>query len=106
MDFKEIFLNAIHSKNKLIIKFYSKEDGCVLTRTVAPYDYGPSRRYKHNKEDRYHFHDYDSDKKQHTLSITPEYLRNLEFLDEKFNPDDLVTWVPDWIVPRDWGNKS
>lgn len=99
------FIQAIHNRNKIELKFYSKEDGCELSRTCAPMDYGPSRRSK-NKDDRYHFWDYDSDKRNHVLSLLPNQVNNIEVLPEKFDPVEFITWDTNWFVERDWGQFS
>lgn len=106
--FKDKFIEAIHSKKKIKVTFYSKEDGCYLTRTCAPMDYGPSRIAK-EKNDRFHLWDYDSDTKRHTLSLIPEQIANLEILDDIFDPKEFVTWDTKsscWLVIRDWGDCS
>jgi hypothetical protein len=99
------FVGAIHSKNKVLLTFHSKEDGHSLTRTCAPMDYGPSTR-AHNKSDRFHFWDYDSDTAKHTLSLLPEQVISIEVLPETFDPAEFVTWQTNWIVKRDWGTYS
>lgn len=104
----EDFINAIHSKNKVKLTFYSKEDNTVLERTCAPMDYGPSRK-AHDKSDRYHLWDYDSDQKWHTLSLLPEQIIGVEVLSETFDPAEFVTWDLEkspWFIERDWGNYS
>ncbi|HEY1013253.1 MAG TPA: hypothetical protein VGE07_11150 [Herpetosiphonaceae bacterium] len=101
----EDFIKAIHDKRKVRIVFYSKEDGGELTRTAAPMDYGPAKRYA-DQGDRYHFWDYDSDEGAHPLLLEPASLRSLEALDETFDPAEFVTWEIDWAVPRDWGDLS
>lgn len=103
--FRDEFIRAIHSKRKVRVTFFSKEDGRVLVRKCAPMDYGPSRRAR-IKNDRFHFWDYESDTRVHTLSLNPEQIQALEILDEVFEPAEFVTWQPDWIVPRDWGQYS
>lgn len=102
---KDKFVAAIHSKNKLKLTFFSKEDGRNLTRTCAPMDYGPSRR-THDKSDRFHFWDYDSDTGKHTLSLVPEQVVSIEVLADAYEPIEFVTWPPNWFVARDWGSHS
>ncbi len=68
-------------------------------------DYGPSR-IAHNKDDRYHFWDYDSDTKRHTLSLLPEQVYDVEVLDEIFDPSEFINWDSKWFYPRDWGKFS
>lgn len=101
----ETFINAIHSKNKLLVHFFSKEDRGTLVRTCAPMDYGPSRRAR-VKNNRYHFWDYDSDTRSHTLSLNPEQIQSIEVLEDKFDPAEFVTWATSWFVQRDWGKYS
>ena len=102
---KEKFVQAIHNKTKIRLTFFSKEDRSNLTRLCAPMDYGPSRR-AHNKDDRFHLWDYESDKKNHSLSLRPEQIVNMEFTNESFEPSDFVVWETNWIVARDWGKFS
>lgn len=102
------FIKAIHSKNKIRLTFYSKEDGAEIARTCAPMDYGPSRRAT-NKDDRYHFWDYDSDTASHTLSLLPNQVVRIDVLPETFDPAGFITWdtkKSQWFVPRDWGIYS
>ena len=101
----DIFIAAIHSKNKLLLSFYSKEDGEIIVRTCAPMDFAPSSRAK-NKDDRYHFWDYDSDKERHTLSLLPDQVISIEKLDDGFEPAEFVTWATKWVILRDWGQYS
>jgi len=96
------FISAIHSLIKVKVTFYSKEDSQLLTRTCAPMDYAPSSRAK-DKSDRFHFWDFESDTKNHTLSLLPNQVKSIELLNETFNPSDFVTWTPNWTIKRDWG---
>jgi hypothetical protein len=102
------FIAAIHSRNKVRLTFYSKEDGSSIVRLCAPMDYGPSRRAA-NKDDRFHFWDYDSDTKSHSLSLLPPQVVSIEVLSESFDPAGFVTWsttTSPWFVKRDWGAHS
>lgn len=96
------FIKAIHSKKKVRLSFYSKKDDEVITRLCAPMDFGPSSRAK-NKDDRYHLWDYESDSGNHTLSLLPAQIVKMDFTENKFEPSEFVTWIPNWIVERDWG---
>lgn len=102
---KEIFINNMHNKKKIYVSFFSKEDGCVQTRLCAPMDYGPSSRAA-NKNNRFHMWDYESDKKNHPLSLLPDQITDLKSTNESFEPEEFVTWEPKWIVPRNWGKYS
>lgn len=98
---KDIFLSAIHSKNKVKIKFYSKKDERNIERKCAPLDFGPSKRTK-EKDERFHVWDYEGEKGPHTSSLTIEQVLGITVLEERFDPRSIVTWTPDWIISRAW----
>ena len=102
---RDKFIEAIHSMNKVRVTFHSKEDGVTLSRVCAPMDYGPSRR-AHNKDDRFHSWDYESDQQNHVLSLLPDQVISIEVLPDTFEPAEFVTWPPNWIITRDWGVYS
>jgi hypothetical protein len=99
------FISAIHAKTKIRLTFFSKEDNSNLIRLCAPMDYGPFRAAK-LPVDRYHLWDYESDKKTHNLSIVPDNIVHMEFLNEIFDPAEFVVWACNWHVDRDWGLYS
>lgn len=99
------FVNAIHAKRKIRVTFNSKEDGKPLTRLTAPMDFGPSRRSK-NKDDRFHFWDYESDERNHVLSLLPSQIIRMEETTQNFNPSEFITWQTNWFISRDWGTYS
>jgi len=104
----EEFVSAIHAKRQVQLAFFSKEDGTVISRRCAPMDYGPSRRAK-LKQDRYHVWDYESDEKNHVLSLDPDKIVSLQVLDATFDPAEFVSWDTSrsaWFVPRQWGEFS
>lgn len=108
MKFKEIFYQAIDSKKKLKVTFFSKEDNSSLTRLCAPFDIGPSSTAT-DKTNRYHFWDYDSDKRSHTLSLLDTQVINIEILEESFSPEDIINWnfkENSWFYKRNWGPYS
>ncbi len=98
------FVQAINEIKLVKVVFDSYEKGRI-TRVCVPFDYGPSRRYKDEKN-RYHFYDLDSPSSNHNLSILPEQLINIEILNESFTPADYVKWTPKWFLKRDWGLYS
>lgn len=105
---KDDFINAMHTKKKVRVTFFSKEDSGILIRKCAPMDYGPSRRAK-DQDDRFHLWDYESDTNQHTLSLNPSQVRSIEILAESFEPSEFITWdtkKSPWFVNRDWGEYS
>lgn len=100
----EKFINAIHNKKLVSVKFNSKEKG-VIIRSCIPFDYGPSRRYKDGL-DRYHLYDLDSPDGKHNLSIIPEQVIDINILNENFDPAEYVHWTTSWFIKRDWGAYS
>jgi hypothetical protein len=102
---KDVFIQAIHKKQKVRVTFFSKEDSGTVVRKCAPMDYGPSRR-ANDKSDRFHMWDYESDTGTHTLSLKPEQVKAVDILDETFDPAEFVTWRTAWFVERDWGAFS
>lgn len=103
--YKDRFITAIHKRTKVRVTFLSKEDGRNITRACAPMDYCPSRTAK-NKDNRFHFWDYDSDTRNHVLSLLPEQIVNMQFTDENFDPSEFITWHTNWIIARDWDRFS
>lgn len=108
MALESVFKQAIDSKKKVRLTFFSKEDDSQLVRKCAPMDFGPSRR-AHNKDDRFHLWDYESDTKFHTLSLLPNQVLDIEIIDEDFCPSEFITWslnTSPWHYKRDWGQYS
>jgi hypothetical protein len=101
----EIFLQGIHEKRLMSIKFIAKSDGALRERKCIPFDFGASSNAK-NKSDKYHFYDLNSPNGRHNLSLFSEQIREIILLDENFEPKEYVTWTPDWIIDRDWGEYS
>lgn len=102
---KEQFINSIKSKKKIRLTFHSKQDGYSLTRLCAPMDFAPSSRAK-NKDNRFHLWDYESDTKNHTLSLLPSQIIQMEFTELSFEPSEFVKWLTNWSIQRDWGSLS
>ena len=105
---KPTLVAAIHSKQKLRVTFYSKQDGAPVERTCAPMDLGPSRRAK-DQSDRFHLWDYDSDNGPHPLSLPVDQVITIAPLTAYFEPSEFVTWSTissPWTVARNWGAQS
>ena len=105
----QTFIDAIHSMRKLLIVFHSAKDDRIVTRTVAPLDFGPHASFK-DKSDRYHMWDFSSLSGAHTEPLQASQIRSIETLVETFEPEDIVknfrNWTPKWHIPRDWGLQS
>lgn len=99
------FLKGITSQQKIRLRFFSKEDGAELERECAPMDFGPSNRTAESSN-RYHSWDFESDQKNHTLSLLRDQIKQIELLDESFDPTEFVKWTPAWFTKRDWGQFS
>lgn len=102
------FIKAIHDKKKVQLTFFSKDDGHSLVRLCAPMDFGPSRRAT-DKSDRYHLWDYESDTRNHVLSLLPSQVQLITVTDESFEPSEFIAWDTDkspWFIDRDWGQYS
>lgn len=102
------FIRAVNEKKKVRVTFFSKEDNGILHRKCAPMDFGASRRAK-EKNERYHLWDYESDKNNHTISLSPQQIQAIEILDEDFDPSEFVKWDVNqspWHIQRDWGVYS
>lgn len=101
----DIFISAIHSLNKVRVTFFSHKDGADVTRTCAPMDFGPKAK-ENPPKDRYHLWDFSSPSGAHTESLEANKIHSILILDEVFDPEDFVTWTPNWHVSRDWGRFS
>ncbi|PJF33672.1 MAG: hypothetical protein CUN57_01530, partial [Phototrophicales bacterium] len=58
---------------------------------------------------RYHSWDYESDTKNHTLSLVRDQIKSIEPTEEDFDPAEFITWdisSSPWYTERDWGEYS
>ncbi|PCE33593.1 hypothetical protein BZL54_05030 [Burkholderia ubonensis subsp. mesacidophila] len=101
----DIFISAIHSKNKLRVTFHSQKSGTTVTRDSAPMDFGP-RTNDAIRIDRYHFWDFTSPSGPHTESLRADQIQSIFCLNDVFDPADFVTWRTNWNIHRDWGRLS
>lgn len=103
----DIFIRGIDGRTKVTLTFL-KADGEQAVRTCAPADFGISRRAKDGLN-RYYLWDYDSEGKNHILSLVPERIIRIEATEEVFSPAEFVTWdtrKSPWFIPREWGVYS
>ncbi len=99
------FIQALEGRRKVTLTFFAKSHGATLRSTCAPLDYGPSR-HTQDRANRYHFWDYESDAEPHPLSLSSEQIHAIAPLDASFDPAEIVTWPPNWVYPRNWGEFS
>lgn len=92
------FLQAIADRLLVEVTF-DKRDGELVTRRCAPLDYGP---YHRRKGDCYHFLSLEPGKKSHPMGLTEDQVVSIVVTDEQFEPSEIVTWAPEWHVPRNW----
>jgi hypothetical protein len=97
------FIEAIHAKKQVSVRFYSNPDSGVLDRVCAPLDYGPGGDIEDGLN-RYWFWDYMSSPTPHTLGLLPQLILDLQVLGEVFDPAQLNVKFPQWSIPRDWGS--
>jgi hypothetical protein len=98
------FIEAIHEKKKVCLRFYSKADRGVLERVCAPMDYGQGEDIQ-DELSRYWLWDYGSNAGSHLLGLVPQQIVDLQILGEGFDPTDFGIRPSPWLIPRDWGSQ-
>lgn len=110
MNAKDLIMtlaDAINKKQMVVVRFKARNSQ-VLLRKCAPLDYSLSKRTKIPKF-KFHFWDFGSNKKNHVLSLDYEQIIELSIIDERFKPEEFITWdmtVSPWLIIRDWGVYS
>jgi hypothetical protein len=99
------FIEAIHEKKKVSVRFYSKADSGVLDRVCAPMDYGPGGDIPDGLN-RYWLWDYASNTASQTLGLVPQQIVDLQVLGEVFEPAGFGARPSPWSIPREWGSPS
>jgi hypothetical protein len=99
------FIEALHAKKKVWVKFYSPVDNGILEHVCAPMDYGPGVEPPDGLH-RYWLWDYTSTTEPHTLGLIPQQIVQLEVLGEEFNPADFGVRPAPWCIPRDWNSHA
>lgn len=70
-------------------------------------DFGPSRRFPHLTDMRYHVIDIESPSGNiHPIPLTEEQIIEIQVTDGHFEPRDYIHWKTNWFTPRDWGMYS
>lgn len=96
------FIEALHGKKKVRVRFYSTPDCVVMNRVFAPLDHGPGTE---NPEgvDRYWLWDYEAGAWTQILGLAPQQMLEMQVLDDGFDPVRMHPLVPPlWSVPRAW----
>ncbi len=101
--FKDVFTSAIQNCEMLEVTYNAVTKGLV-TQELIPLDYGPWRRSS-TGESRYHFYSTNSEP-QHPVPLRPEQIISMAKIEQKFDPSNIVHWIPNWHIVRDWGIYS
>ncbi|MES2967002.1 MAG: hypothetical protein V4668_04395 [Patescibacteria group bacterium] len=99
---RDEFTSAINNLEIVEVTYNSVGKGLV-TQELIPLDFGPWRRYN-SGELRYHF--YSTSTPQHPIPLKPEQIIEIKKLEKKFDPANIVHWLPAWHIVRDWGIYS
>jgi len=99
------FIEAIHERKKVTVRFYSIADSGVLDRVCAALDYGPGAA-KQDGLNRYWMWDYTGNAGSHTLGLLPQEVLDLQVLGEVFDPAQFNPHPGQWFTPRDWSLPS
>jgi hypothetical protein len=104
----QVFLDALHARRRLSVRYFSKKEGREQVRTCAPLDYGPLRGATDGTE-RYQLWDLEGKRKPLNLALVDADIVEMKALDESFDPAAIITWAfkpKAWSVPRDWAEFS
>ncbi len=104
----QVFLDALTSKRRLSVRFFSKKLDRELTRVCAPLDYGTLRGAAEEVE-HYQLWDLEGKRKPLNLALKGADILAMTMLDETFEPAEIITWAfkPNaWKLPRDWAEFS
>lgn len=100
-----IFVQAIKSKKKVKLTFYSEEDGSKLAIQCAPMDYSPARRAKDISECYYFWcsdeelYSFETDKSNRALQMPADRIVGMEPTEDKFDPAEFSTANTNWFFP-------
>ena len=97
------FIEAIHAKKKVNVRFYSKADSGVVDLVCAPMDYGAVGEVQ-DGVNRYSLWDYSSNNGSHRLIFLSDQILDLSVLGTAFDPAEFSVPPPVWAIPRDWGS--
>ncbi len=104
----QTFLDALHAKRRLSVRFFSKKEKRELVKTCAPMDFGPLRGAL-DAAPRYQFWDLLGKRKPLNIAVLEEDIREITPVDGTFEPEEIITWTfkpGAWSVARDWAAFS
>lgn len=102
------FLEALHAKRRVSVRFFSRKENRELEKTCAPMDFGPLRGAL-DTQPRYQFWDLLGKRKPLNVAVLEEDLREVTLLEGTFDPAEIITWAfkaGAWSVARAWGDYS
>jgi len=99
------FIEAIHEKKKVRVRFYSNPDSGVLDRVCGPMDYGPGGGVQDGLN-RYWLWDYSSNTGAQPVGLVPQQIVDLQVLGEVFDPAEFGARPSPWSIPRDWASPA
>ena len=82
------FIEAIHAKHKVCLRFYSLADSGVIDLVCAPMDYGPAAGVQ-DGVNRYWLWDYTSNTGSPILGLRPDQVLDIRVLGKVFDPAEL-----------------
>jgi len=99
------FVEAIQERRKVLVRYYSRADSCVVDRTCAPLDYGPGTSGHEDGLNRYWFWEYSTSGLPHTHGLVPDQIVELKVLGECFDPAELGSAPWPWAIARGWEGR-
>jgi hypothetical protein len=97
------FIEAIHARHKVCVRFYSLADSGVVDRVCAPLDFGRGTEFTDGLN-RYWLWNY-AGNEPGILSFTPAQVLDLRVLGEPFESGELKVGSGPWSIARDWGSS-
>jgi len=97
------FIEAIHARHKVCVRFYSLANSGVVDRVCAPLDFGRGEEFE-DRQNRYWLWNYASNEPR-VLSFTPAQVLDLRVLGEPFESGELQAPPGPWCIDRDWGSQ-
>ena len=99
------FIEAIHAKKKVCVRYYSMADSGVVDRVCAPVDYGPGNDNQDGLN-RYWLWDSAGNPESHLLGLLGPEIVNIQVLGDVFDPAEVTPGSWPWSIPRNWAGPS
>jgi len=100
----DLFIEAIETKKKVLLTFFSMDKGRAVSKICIPLDYG-NNQSGFFPTMYYHCLDCEADLKM--LRIQSKQIYAVELLKASFNPTDFIKQVPpEWMIARKWPSTT